>query len=149
MDIALYTADLSFLFEHPSVWLSLVQVLIAVIPVLIGLSGYAMWRTGERHGLSMMVWVAGYLAWIYWPIPFEEALILPGRIVSVILWVWLVQAWQQRLRWHEPLLLAANFLTACALLTLIITLAIATIRDVMDWDQPSQSAEFLSNLPIV
>jgi hypothetical protein len=134
---ASFQADLSFLFEQPSIWLTLVETLIFVIPLAIALAGYAAWRVGDRRGLLLIFWVCVYLGWMHWPVPLDPALVLPGRMVSVIGWFWLLGAWSRRMNWHGPLLLVANGLVAAFLLALFLTTGVATIRDIMDWDIPA------------
>ncbi|MCF8485209.1 MAG: hypothetical protein K9G71_08335 [Rhodobacteraceae bacterium] len=134
---ALFQADLSFLFEQPSIWLVLVETLIVLTPLAIALSGYAAWRVGDRRGLILMFWVCTYLLWMHWPQPLDPALVLPGRVVSVIGWFWLLGAWTRRVNWHEPLLLASNGLVVAFLLALFLTTAVASIRDIMGWDSPA------------
>ena len=131
---ALFQADLSFLFEQPSIWLVLVETLIVLTPLAIALSGYAAWRVGDRRGLILIFWVCTYLVWMHWPQPLDPALVLPGRVVSVIGWFWLLGAWTRRVNWHEPLLLASNGLVVAFLLALFLTTAVASIRDIMGWD---------------
>lgn len=131
---ALFQADLSFLFEQPSIWLVLVETLIVLTPLAIALSGFAAWRVGDRRGLILMFWVCTYLLWMHWPQPLDPALVLPGRVVSVIGWFWLLGAWTRRVNWHEPLLLASNGLVVAFLLALFLTTAVASIRDIMGWD---------------
>lgn len=134
---ALFQADLSFLFEQPSIWLALVETLIVLTPLAIALSGFAAWRVGDRRGLILIFWVCAYLLWLHWPQPLDAALVLPGRVVSVIGWFWLLGAWSRRVNWHEPLLLVSNGLVVAFLLALFLTTAIATIRDIMGWDMPA------------
>lgn len=134
---ALFQADLSFLFEQPSIWLVLVETLIVLTPLAIALSGFAAWRVGDRRGLILMFWVCTYLLWMHWPQPLDPALVLPGRVVSVIGWFWLLGAWTRRVNWHEPLLLASNGLVVAFLLALFLTTAVASIRDIMGWDSPA------------
>jgi hypothetical protein len=134
---ALFQADLSFLFEQPSIWLVLVETLIVLTPLAIALSGYAAWRVGDRRGLILIFWVCTYLLWMHWPQPLDPALVLPGRVVSVIGWFWLLGAWTRRVNWHEPLLLASNGLVVAFLLALFLTTAVASIRDIMGWDSPA------------
>ena len=134
---ALFQADLSFLFEQPSIWLVLVETLIVVIPLAIAVAGYAAWRVGDRRGLLLIFWVVVYLLWMHWPFELDPALLLPGRVVSVIGWFWLLGAWSRRVNWHDPLLLAANGLVVAFLLALFLTTAVATLRDIMGWDIPA------------
>lgn len=134
---ALFQADLSFLFEQPSIWLVLVETLIVLTPLAIALSGFAAWRVGDRRGLILIFWVCTYLVWMHWPQPLDSALVLPGRVVSVIGWFWLLGAWTRRVNWHEPLLLASNGLVVAFLLALFLTTAVASIRDIMGWDSPA------------
>ncbi len=134
---ALFQTDLSFLFEHPSIWLVLVETLIIVIPLAVAVSGYAAWRVGDRRGLVLIVWVCLYLGWMQWPVPLDPALLVPGRVVSVLGWFWLLGAWSRRVNWHDSLLLAANGLVVACLLALLVTTGVATIRDIMGWDIPA------------
>ena len=134
---ALFQADLSFLFEQPSIWLTLVETLIVVVPLTIALSGYAAWRVGDRRGLLLIFWVGVYLVWMHWPMPLDPALVLPGRVVSVIGWFWLLGAWARRVNWHDPMLLATNGLVVAFLLALFLTTGVATVRDIMGWDIPA------------
>lgn len=132
--------DLSFLFEAPSIWRAMVTALIVAVPLAIAISGFAAWRVGDRRGLIVIFWVAVYAAWMVWPQPLHEALILPGRVLSTLGWFWLLGAWARRVAWHEPLLLVANGVVVAFLLALGITVSVATFRDVMGWDQPPPAA---------
>jgi hypothetical protein len=136
----LFQADLSFLFEQPSVWLVLVETLLLITPLAIALSGFAAWRVGDRAGVTLIVWVVIYIFWMQWPVPLQQQLVLPGRVVSVVGWFWLLGAWARRVKWHEPLLLVANGIVVAFLIALTLTTGVATIRDVMGWDVPAQSA---------
>lgn len=131
-----FQADLSFVFEQPSVWRSLVESLIVTTPLAIALSGYATWRIGDRRGLMLVVWVAVYLLWMLWPQPLAPELVLPARAVSVIGWFWLVSGWARQVKWHEPLLLVANSIVVAFLLALILTTGVALFRDLMGWQTP-------------
>ncbi|GEM_PF-6910779 len=133
----MFQADLSFLFEQPSIWRSLVQVLITTTPLAIALSGFAVWRVGDRNGVLLMLWVVIYMIWMLWPTPLQPELILPGRVVSVIGWFWLLGAWARRVNWHQPLLLASNSVVVAFLIALTLTTGVAGLRDVMGWDQPT------------
>lgn len=133
----LFQADLSFLFEQPSIWLVLVETLILVTPLAIALSGFAAWRVGDRQGLLLILWVAVYLVWMHWPYPLAQELLLPARVVSVVGWFWLLGAWSRRVKWHEPLLLVANSVVVAFLIALFLTTLVASIRDVMGWDIPA------------
>jgi hypothetical protein len=130
-----FQVDLSFVFEQPSIWRSLVQSLIVATPFAIALSGYATWRIGDRRGLLLMVWVALYTIWMLWPLPLAPELVLPGRVVSVIGWFWLISSWGGQVKWHEPLLLAANSIVVAFMIALILTTGVALFRDLMGWDQ--------------
>lgn len=132
----IFQTDLAFLFEQPSIWRTLVETLIVTTPIAIALSGFATWRVGDRSGLTLVFWTAIYLLWMLWPVPMATEFLLPSRVISVIGWFWLLGAWARRLSWHEPLLLVANGLVVAFLLTLSITMAIATLRDLMGWDLP-------------
>lgn len=131
-----FQADLSFLFEQPSVWRSLVQTLIVVTPLAIALSGYAAFRVGNRNGLVLILWVAVYLVWMLWPQPMIPELVLPARVISVIGWFWLLGAWGRRVNWNAPLLLVSNGLVVAFLIALILTTGVAGLRDLMGWDVP-------------
>lgn len=133
----LFQADLSFLFEQPSIWLTLVETLILVTPLAIAVSGLAAWRTGDRQGLVLIGWVVIYLAWMQWPHPLATQLILPARVVSVVGWFWLVGSWSRRVKWHEPLLLVANGIVVAFLIALFLTTLVASVRDFMGWDIPA------------
>lgn len=133
---ALFQADLSFLFEQPSIWRVLVETLILIIPLAIAVAGYAAWRVGDRRGLLLILWVCAYLIWMHWPQPLDPALVLPGRMISVMGWFWLVGAWSRRLNWHEPLLLVTNGLVVAFLIALFLTTGVASLRDMMGWDIP-------------
>lgn len=133
----MFQIDLSFLFEQPSIWRALVQVLIVATPLAIALAGFAGWRMGDRQGLVLIFWVAVYTLWMLWPLPLPVELLLPGRVVSVIGWFWLLGAWARRVQWHEPLLLVANGVVVAFLLAVAITTAVAAIRDLMGWDSPA------------
>lgn len=130
----LFQTDLSFLFEEPSIWRSLVETLIVTTPLAVALSGFAAWRSGDRSGLVLIFWTGVYLLWMLWPVPFALEFVLPSRVISVIGWFWLIGAWARRASWHDPLLLVANGLVVAFLLTLAITTAVATLRDLMGWD---------------
>ena len=134
---AMFQADLSFLFEQPSIWLALVETLILMVPLAIAVSGYAAWRVGDRRGLLLIFWVLVYQLWMNWPFDLDLALVLPGRVVSVIAWFWLLGAWSRRVNWHDPLLLVANGLVVALLLALFLTTGVATLRDIMGWDIPA------------
>ncbi|MCU0900470.1 MAG: hypothetical protein MUC82_08245 [Cypionkella sp.] len=129
-----FQADLSFLFEQPSIWRALVQTLIVVLPLTIALSGYAAWRDGDRAGLVLVLWVLVYLAWALWPQPLPPELVLPGRVISVVGWFWLIADWGRRAQWHQPFLLAVNSLVLAVLIALVLTTGIALLRDLMGWD---------------
>ncbi|MFN3722336.1 MAG: hypothetical protein ACK4VZ_04770 [Paracoccaceae bacterium] len=131
----LFQADLSFVFEQPSIWRALVQTLIVATPLAIALSGFATWRIGDRRGLLLMLWVAIYVIWMLWPQPLAPELVLPGRVVSVVGWFGLISAWARQVKWHEPLLLAANSIVVAFMIALILTTSVALVRDVMGWDQ--------------
>ncbi|MBN2631718.1 MAG: hypothetical protein JXR75_14400 [Rhodobacteraceae bacterium] len=131
-----FQADLTFLFEQPSIWRSLVQVLIITTPLSIAMSGFAALRVGDRNGALLMLWVVVYLVWMLWPLPLHPELVLPGRVVSVIGWFWLVGAWARRVNWHQPLLLVSNSVVVAFLIALTLTTGVAGLRDVMGWDQP-------------
>lgn len=131
-----FQADLTFLFEHPSIWRSLVQTLIVITPLAIALSAYATWRIGDRRGPILMVAVALYLLWMLWPMPLAAELVLPGRVVSVIGWFWLLSSWGRQAKWHEPLLLVTNSIVVAFMIALILTTGVATLRDLMGWDMP-------------
>ncbi|MFN4155239.1 MAG: hypothetical protein ACK4HF_11350 [Paracoccaceae bacterium] len=131
-----FQADLSFVFEQPSVWRSLVQTLIVTTPLAIALSGFATWRIGDRRGVLLMAAVALYMVWMLWPLPLAPELVLPGRVVSVIGWFWLVTAWGRQAKWHEPLLLAANSIVVAFMITLFLTTGVALLRDLMGFDLP-------------
>lgn len=132
----MFQADLSFVFEQPSLWRSLVQTLIVTTPLAIALSGFATWRIGDRRGLVLMAGVALYLVWMLWPAPLHPALALPGRVVSVIGWFWLVSSWGRQATWHEPLLLVANSIVVAFLITLILTTGVAFARDLLGYHLP-------------
>ena len=132
----MFQADLSFLFQQPSLWRSLVQTLITATPLTIALSAYATWRIGGRRGLVLMVGVALYLVWMLWPLPLAPELVLPGRVVSVIGWFWLVTSWGRQAKWHEPLLLVANGIVVSVLITLTLTSAVALVRDLLGYHAP-------------
>ena len=132
----LFQSDLSFLFEQPSVWRTLVQTLIVITPLAIALSGYATWRIGDRRGLVLIGGVALYMLWMLWPIPLAPELVLPGRVVSVIGWCWLIASWGRQAKWHEPLLLAANSIVLSILITLSLTSGVALVRDLLGYDLP-------------
>lgn len=132
-----FQIDLSFLFEQPSIWRALVQTLIVVMPLAILVSGYASWRVGERQGLLLMLWAVLYAVWMLWPLPMPLEFILPGRVISVIGWFWLLGAWARRAQWHDPLLLAANEFVVALGLALFLTTLVASIRDIMGWDIPA------------
>ncbi|MFN7222706.1 MAG: hypothetical protein ACK4MS_01645 [Paracoccaceae bacterium] len=129
-----FQADLTFLFEQPSVWRSLVQTLIVTTPLAIALSGFAAWRVEDRGGLSLIFWVVVYLMWMLWPQPFAPEFVLPARVISVIGWFWLIGAWARRVKWHEPLLLVSNSIVVAFMIALILTTGVATVRDLMGWD---------------
>ncbi|TGD42990.1 hypothetical protein EEB11_12040 [Pseudotabrizicola sediminis] len=131
-----FQADLSFLFDQPSVWRSLVQTLITITPLAIALSAYTTWRIGDRRGLVLMGGVALYLVWMLWPAPLAPALVLPGRVVSVIGWFWLVSSWGRQAKWHEPLLLITNSIVVTMLITLTLTTGVAVLRDLLGYDLP-------------
>lgn len=131
-----FQADLSFLFEQPSIWRSLVQTLIVTTPLAIALSGYATMRIGDRRGVLLMIWVALYVIWMLWPQPLAPELVLPGRVVSVIGWFWLISSWARQVKWHEPLLLITNSIVVAFLIALILTTGIASFRDLMGWHTP-------------
>lgn len=130
----MFQADLSFLFEQPSIWRALVQSLIIATPLAIGVSGFAAWRVGDRRGLGLIFWVLVYISWMLWPTPLQPELVLPGRVVSVVGWFWLLGAWGRRVNWHEPLLLVSNSLVVAFLIALFLTTGVATVRDLMGWD---------------
>ncbi|WP_164609667.1 hypothetical protein [Pseudotabrizicola algicola] len=132
----MFQVDLSFLFEQPSIWRTLVQTLIILTPLAIALSAYGTWRIGDRRGPLLMAGVALYLLWMFWPAPLAAELVLPGRAVSVIGWFWLVSAWGRQAKWHEPLLLLSNSIVLAILIALILTTGVAGIRDAMGWDVP-------------
>ncbi|RGP37279.1 hypothetical protein [Pseudotabrizicola alkalilacus] len=132
----LFQVDLSFVFEQPSIWRTLVQTLILITPLAIALSGYATWRIGDRRGLLLIAAVALYTLWMIWPQPLVPELVLPGRVVSVIGWFWLVSAWGRQAKWHEPFLLAANSIVVTFMITLILTTGVALLRDLMGYDLP-------------
>lgn len=131
-----FQADLSFLFQQPSVWRTLVQTLITATPLAIALSAYATWRIGDRRGLVLMAGVALYLVWMLWPAPLAPGLVLTGRVVSVIGWFWLVTSWGRQATWHQPLLLVPNSLVVAFLITLILTTGVAFVRDLLGYDLP-------------
>ena len=135
-----FQIDLSFLFEVPSIWRTLVQTLIVVVPLAIAISGYAAWRVGDRQGLLLLFWAALYAVWMLWPVPMPLEFVLPGRVVSVVAWFWLVGAWGRRVQWHDPMLLFSNGFVVALLLTLFITAFVAGLRDIMGWDIPAQDA---------
>lgn len=137
MGDGLFQTDLAFLFEQPSIWRTLVETLIVLTPITIALAGFAAMRVGERRGVALMVWAAFYMAWMLWPGAMPTEFLLPSRVISVIGWFWLLGAWGRRASWHDPLLLMANGLVVAFLLTLSITLFVATLRDVMGWDIPA------------
>lgn len=132
-----FQADLTFLFEQPSVWRSLVQTLIVTTPLAIALSGFAAWRMGDRGGVLLTLWVAVYLMWMLWPQPLAPEIMVPGRVISVIGWFWLLGAWARRVNWHEPLLLISNSIVVAFLIALGLTTLVASIRDLMGWDIPA------------
>jgi len=132
----LFQVDLSFVFEQPSIWRTLVQTLILITPLAIALSGYATWRIGDRRGLLLIAAVTLYTLWMLWPQPLAPELVLPGRVVSVIGWFWLVSAWGRQAKWHEPFLLAANSIVVTFMITLILTTGVALLRDLMGYDLP-------------
>lgn len=131
---SLFQADLAFLFEQPSVWRSLVQALIVMLPLAFALAGLAAVRMGNRGAWLLVGAVALYLMWMFWPQPLAPSLVLPGRMVSVIGWFWLLQAWARRVSWHEPLLLWTNSLVVALLIALVLTTGVAGVRDLMGWD---------------
>jgi len=133
---SLFQADLTFLFEQPSIWRTLVQTLIVTTPLAIALSGYATWRIGDRRGPMLMAAVAVYLIWMLWPAPLAAELVLPGRVVSVIGWFWLLSSWGRQAKWHEPLLLVANSIVVAFMIALILTTGVALLRDLMGWHTP-------------
>lgn len=133
----MFQIDLSFLFEQPSLWRTLVQSLIVATPLAIGLSGFAAWRVGDRAGLMLIFWVLVYTLWMLWPVDLPLQAVLPARVVSVIGWAWLLGAWARRVQWHEPLLLFANGIVVAFLIALTLTTVVATIRDIMGWDIPA------------
>lgn len=132
----LFQVDLSFVFEQPSIWRTLVQTLLIITPLAIALSGYATWRIGDRRGLLLIAAVALYMLWMLWPQALAPELVLPERVVSVIGWFWLVSAWGRQAKWHEPFLLAANGIVVAFMITLILTTAVALIRDALGFDTP-------------
>lgn len=132
----LFQIDLSFLFEQPSIWRTLVQTLIVAMPLTVLLSGFAAWRVGDRQGLILMLWAALYALWMLWPVPMPPEFILPGRVISVIAWFWLLGAWGRRVQWHDPLLLVANGIVVALLIALSLTTLVAAVRDLMGWDLP-------------
>jgi hypothetical protein len=127
--LGLFQADLGFLFKQASVWRTLVETLLAITPLAIALSGYANWRIGDRQGLLLMAWVSIYLIWMLWPQPLAPALLLPGQMVSVLGWLWLVREWANRLKWHEPLLLAANGVVVTLLFWLVVIALVAALHN--------------------
>lgn len=129
-----FQADLSFLFEQPSIWRSLVQTLIVLTPLAIALSGFAAWRVGDRGGVMLILWVGLYLVWMLWPQPLVPEFALPARVISVIGWFWLIGAWGRRVKWHEPLLLVSNSIVVAFMIALFLTTGVATVRDLMGWD---------------
>ncbi len=131
-----FQVDLSFLFEQPSIWRTLVQTLILLTPLAIALSAYSTWRIGDRRGPVLMAGVALYLIWMLWPARLPVELVLPARVVSVVGWFWLVSAWGRQAKWHEPFLLAANSIVLAFLIALTLTTGVALFRDVMGWDGP-------------
>ena len=133
----LFQIDLAFLFEQPSVWRALVQTLIVVTPLAIAVSGFAAWRTGDRQGLILILWVGLYMVWMLWPWPLSTEFVLPSRVISVVCWFWLLGAWGRRVQWHDPLLLTANSVVVAFLIALFLTTVVASIRDVMGWDIPA------------
>lgn len=133
----LFQIDLAFLFEQPSIWRTLVQTLIVVTPLAIAVSGFAAWRTGDRQGLILILWVGLYTVWMLWPWSLPTEFFLPSRVISVVCWFWLLGAWGRRVQWHDPLLLAANSIVVAFLIALFLTTVVATIRDVMGWDIPT------------
>ena len=133
----LFQIDLAFLFEQPSVWRTLVQTLIVVTPLAIAVSGFAAWRTGDRQGLILILWVGLYTVWMLWPWSLPTEFVLPSRVISVVCWFWLLGAWGRRVQWHDPLLLAANSVVVAFLIALFLTTVVASIRDVMGWDIPA------------
>lgn len=133
----LFQIDLAFLFEQPSVWRTLVQTLIVVTPLAIAVSGFAAWRTGDRQGLILILWVGLYTVWMLWPWSLPMEFVLPSRVISVVCWFWLLGAWGRRVQWHDPLLLAANSVVVAFLIALFLTTVVASIRDVMGWDIPA------------
>jgi hypothetical protein len=131
---SLFQADLAFLFEQPSIWRCLVQTLIVALPLAFALAGMAAVRMGDRGAWLLVAAVGLYLVWMFWPQPLAPALVLPGRVVSVIGWFWLLQAWARRVVWHEPLLLWSNSLVLALLIALVLTTGVAGLRDLMGWD---------------
>lgn len=132
----LFQADLSFVFEQPSVWRTLVQTLIVTTPLAIALSAFATWRIGDKRGLMLLFWVAVYLTWMLWPQPLPPEFVLPARVISVIGWFWLLSAWGRQVNWHEPLLLVANSIVVAFMIALILTTGVALFRDLMGWHTP-------------
>lgn len=131
-----FQADLSFLFEQPSLWRALVQTLIVTTPLAIALSGYASWRIGDRRGQLLMGAVALYMVWMLWPVPLAPELLLPGRVVSVIGWFWLVSSWGRQAKWYEPMLLVTNSLVVAFMIALFLTTGVALLRDLLGYDLP-------------
>ena len=133
---SVFQADLTFLFDQASIWRSLVQTLIFTTPLAIALSGYATWRIGDRRGFLLVVSVGLYLLWMLWPQPLAPELVLPGRVVSVIGWFWLLSAWARQAKWHEPLLLVSNSIVVAFMIALTLTTGVALLRDLMGYDTP-------------
>ena len=129
-----FPADLSVLFETPSIWGALSEALILAIPAAIVIAGFATWRVGEKRGVMLMVWGFAYLTWMLLPWHPVAEIGLAARFVSVLGWFWLYGAWGRRMRWHDPLLIVAHGLVIALSIALFLILLVAVIRDVTGWD---------------
>ncbi len=132
--LGLFGADLTILFEHPSLWRSLIEALVAALPFAVGISGFISWRCGDKWGLSLIAWVTLYLIWVLQPIALPLQADVVVRVLSVLGWFWLIGAWARRAMWHEPRLLVVNGGIVGLMIALFLVMAIALLRDALGLD---------------
>jgi hypothetical protein len=107
----------------------LLQAIASAVPAAIAVAGLAGWRARVPQTLPLALWGGLLCLWIFVPLPLTEPQVISFRhYVSILGWLWLVQAWGRLVLTEWPAPIWSHWIVGSLLVLLPLCGALVLIR---------------------